>query len=161
MKNSYEVLDLQPTATMEEVEAKYRSLKEEYGEKRFETGEIGNVAACKLTEIEAAYQDIKAEREQTANHSKAENPFAGVEAALKSGDVAKAQTLLDMSSDRNAEWHYLQSYVYYKKNWMNESKRQLEIAMDKDPRNEKYKNAYEKLVNKMRNAEASLRASAS
>ena len=41
------------------------------------------------------------------------------------------------------------SVVFYKKNWTNESKKQLEIAMNMDPYNTKYKEAYTKLKQKM------------
>ena len=39
--------------------------------------------------------------------------------------------------------------MFYKKNWVNESKKQLEIAMQMDASNEKYKTAYTKLKDKM------------
>ena len=55
--------------------------------------------------------------------------------------IAEAQTKLDDFNGRNAEWHYLQSVVFYKKNWVNESKKQLEIAISMDGSNEKYKNS--------------------
>ena len=52
---------------------------------------------------------------------------------------------LDEFNERGAEWHYLQAVVFYKKNWSNESKKQLEIAMQMDPNNRKYQEAYGKL----------------
>ena len=103
MKNSYEVLGLDSSATMEEIESRYRALKEEYGEKRFEPGEAGDIAARKLTEIEAAYRDIKEMRAQTETQTHSEGDFSAVESALRAGDLNQAQTLLDMRSDRNAE----------------------------------------------------------
>ena len=51
----------------------------------------------------------------------------------------------DKFNERNAEWHYLQAVIFYKKNWNNESKKQLEIAMQMDSNNPKYKNSYAKL----------------
>ena len=52
---------------------------------------------------------------------------------------------LDECYDRGAEWHYLQAVIFYKKNWTNDSKKQLEIAMQMDPNNAKYRSTYEKL----------------
>ena len=60
-----------------------------------------------------------------------------------------AQELLDGISYKDAEWHYYESVVFYKKNWMNESKNQLELALKMDPENEKYKKSYEQLKAKM------------
>ena len=39
--------------------------------------------------------------------------------------------------------------MFYKKNWMNESKKQLEIAIQMDGSNEKYRTAYNKLKEKI------------
>ena len=43
----------------------------------------------------------------------------------------------------------MQSVIFYKKNWVNESKKQLEIALNLDPHNQKYSNAYVKLKEKI------------
>ena len=51
-----------------------------------------------------------------------------------------------MFDERNAEWHYLQSVVFNKKNWINESKKQLEIAVDMAPNVQKYKDALTKMT---------------
>ena len=64
---------------------------------------------------------------------------------IKAGKIDEAQHALDDCDERLAEWHYLQAVVYYKKNWGNECKKQMEIALTKDPENEKYKTTYEKL----------------
>ena len=72
-----------------------------------------------------------------------------VERLLKENKINEAQKALDDITDRSAEWHYLQSVVFYKKNWMNESKKQLEIALNIEPHNEKYSDAYEKLKKKI------------
>ncbi len=152
MRNPYEVLGVSQNASMEEITAKYQQLKTEYGEARFSAGEEGNVAARKLTEIEAAYADIRSERsyqEATSQTSNSSGDFAGVESAIRAGDLEKAQMLLDVVTDRTAEWHYLQSYVYYRKNWMNESKKQLEIAVSMDGANPKYQKALQDLNRKM------------
>ena len=61
----------------------------------------------------------------------------------------EAQKLLDDISYRDAEWHYLQSIVYYNKNWFMECKNQLEIASSIEPENEKYKKALNNLNLKM------------
>jgi hypothetical protein len=67
------------------------------------------------------------------------------ENAIKNGDIRLAQEKLDSFDERNGEWHYYQSVIFYKKNWINESKKQLEIALQCDPENQKYKNALNKL----------------
>ena len=143
----YRILNCTESSTDEEIKASYESLKAKYSEERFLEGEAGNFAAKQLTEIETAYAEIMAQR-KISSGPKGQN-FEEVEQALKSGDTHKAQLLLDDFTERTAEWHYLQSVVFYKKNWSNESKKQLEIAMNMDPFNAKYKSSYEKLVSQI------------
>ncbi len=143
MKESYEILGLAESATDEELEARYKELKAKYDEEKWQDGEAGNKAARALSRLEAAYAEIKEERSEahkdTASSSEA---LSRVGDAIRAGDLNRAQGLLDDFNERNAEWHYLQSVVFYKKNWMNESKKQLEIAIQMDETNQKYRDAY-------------------
>ena len=149
--NLYGLFGLDETCTDEQLDAAYGTLRSQYAEDRFLEGEAGNIAAKKLTELDNAYRDIIAMRREAAGgNSSASNAFGSVEEKIKNGDLAGAQSELDSFNERNAEWHYLQSVVFYKKKWTNESKKQLEIAMQMDSSNEKYKTAYNKLVDKIK-----------
>lgn len=149
MQENYKILGLTEDATDEQVDAAYRNLKEKYREERFMEGERGNEAAKKLTQVETAYAEITAYRRQTKDAAAGEYDFSEVEALIKEGKINAAQEKLDNYNDRNAEWHYLQSVIFYKKNWTNESKKQLEIAMNMDHTNAKYSEAYTKLKEKI------------
>lgn len=146
-QENYELLQVAPTATDEEIKAAYERLKQKYNEDKWLDGEAGNEAARMLGKIDAAYNEIMAERRET-RRSEGANAFDEVTESIKRGDIARAQNLLDGFNERTAEWHYLQSVVFYKKNWMNESKKQLEIAMQLEPGNQKYREEYEKLKNR-------------
>ena len=149
MQENYKILGVSENATNEEIEKAYRELKARLREERFMEGEVGNEAAKKLTQVETAYAEIKAVREQTKSAEDHVYDFSEVEAFLKDGKINEAQDKLDNYNDRNAEWHYLQSVIFYKKNWTNESKKQLEIAIQMDSSNEKYRSAYNKLREKI------------
>ncbi len=152
MREYYEVLGLDENASMEEVESAYKKLKTKYSKDRFLEGEKGNEAAKKLTRIEEAYEEIKAHvHEQSTN--KQNISFSAIEDCIRNDDLEGAQELLDNNFDRGANWHYLQSVVFYKKNWTNESKKQLEIAVDMDPTNAKYKDELAKLNKKIKHTE--------
>lgn len=153
MQEIYKILNLSENATKEEVEASYKILKEKYSKDRFLEGEAGNEAAKNLTKLENAYSDYLSSSTYFSDDSNGNVDFSSVENAIKSGDYNLAQSLLDDITDRNAEWHYLQSVIFYKKNWHNESKKQLEIAINMDPSNSKYKNSYNVLKEKMEFAE--------
>lgn len=148
-KDLYSVLELTSTASDEQINFKYRALKQKYSEGRFLDGEAGNEAAKKLTELEQAYAEIMSMRSAKGSQSE-ETSYKNVEDALRANDLAKAQEVLDSYSERSAEWHYLQSVVFYKKNWINESKKQLEIAVRMDGTNQKYRDTLKNLEEKIK-----------
>lgn len=148
-----ELLGLSEGATLEEVEEAYAAMRAKLLEDRFLDGEAGNEAAKKLTKIQVAYDELLTE---FAELGKGDSTSAGdgsayskVEELIRSGDLNGAQRVLDSFNERGAQWHYLQSVVFYRKNWVNESKKQLEIAMRLDSENPKYRETYEKLNEKI------------
>lgn len=157
----YKVLNLTENATDDEIKSSYETLKARYKAERFEEGEIGNEAARKLTEIEVAYNAIMESRTQQFSKESAGSLFSEIETALKSGDTTTAQQKLDSFDERNAEWHYLQSVVFYKKNWLNESKKQLEIAVSMEPTVAKYSDALNRMTETINQANANAYTSGS
>ena len=145
MKDYYELLGLTENVTDEELTARYQELKEKYSEERWLDGEAGNEAAKMLTKIETAYREIMADRKDKSRNTEGQSSFENISQLLKEDKLEEAQALLDNFNERSAEWHYLQAVIFYKKNWTNDSKKQLEIAMQMDPDNVKYRNAYGKM----------------
>lgn len=148
MREYYKILGVSEDASQEEIDIAYRTLKEKYSRERFYEGEIGNEAAKNLTKLETAYSEIISVKKKVEGENVV-NDYSEVERLIKNGNISQAQQKLDDFSDRNAEWHYLQSVLFYKKNWINESKKQLEIALNMEPYNQKYSNAYSKLKEKI------------
>ena len=145
MKEYYELLGLTENATDEEVKARYEELKEKYKEERWLDGEAGNEAAKMLTKVETAYAEICLNRQEPSFSKEDDHAYDEIAALLKEGKTDEAQRRLDDCNERSAEWHYLQAVVFYKKNWTSESKKQLEIAMQMDGDNVKYRDAYNKM----------------
>ncbi len=145
MKEYYEFLGLPESATDEEITARYNELKAKYSEERWQDGEAGNEGARNLTKLETAYKEILSARKETQNNTQGPDAYEEISELLKSDKISEAQARLDEFNERPAEWHYLQAVIYYKKNWTNDSKKQLEIAMEMDPSNQKYRAAYGKL----------------
>ena len=141
----YELLGVSENASDEEIKESYRALKKKYNEERWLDGEAGNNAARMLQRLDVAYEEIMRERREKARNTEGKSGYEEVAKLIKKGDLSAAQAALDNFNERGAEWHYLQSVVFYKKNWMNESKKQLEIAIQMDGANAKYRDAYEKL----------------
>ena len=145
MKEYYELLGLSESASDEEIKARYEEMKERAKEDRWLDGEAGNEAARLLTKLEVAYAEITASRKEQSKNTEGQSSFEEISELLKQDKVSEAQALLDDFNERSAEWHYLQAVVFYKKNWTNDSKKQLEIAMQMDPENQKYRSAYGKM----------------
>lgn len=152
-KTYLEILGLSEGCTAEEIKAAYETMRAKYLEDRFKDGEEGNNAAKMLTKIETAYQELMNELNEDSAAADGGASFARVEELLKVNDIQEAQRILDAFNERNARWHYLQSVVFYRKSWINESKKQLEIAIQLEPDNDKYKESY-RILNEKINAGA-------
>ncbi len=148
-KKNLEILGLSEGATEEDVKSAYETLKAKYLEERFMDGEAGNNAAKMLTKIEVAYSELIGEMNESTASFSGGDLYEQVEGYLRDGNIQEAQRVLDSFNERGGQWHYLQSVVFYRKNWMNESKKQLEIAIQLEPENQKYKEAYKKLNDKI------------
>ena len=153
-KKNLEILGLSEGATKEDIQNAYETLRAKYLEERFMDGEAGNNAAKMLTKIHTAYDELMMEmRESTKGGDGEGDSYDKVERLLKAGKLQEAQRVLDNFNERGAQWHYLQSAIFYRKHWMNESKKQLEIAIALDPENSKYKEKYRIINEKIQNAE--------
>lgn len=144
-QENYRILEVEEGATDEEIKASYERLKAKYNEEKWQEGEAGNEAARMLDKLDAAYREVMDERKENSKATDGTDAYKEVTDAIRAGNIPHAQELLDGFNERSAEWHYLQSVVFYKKNWLTDSKKQLEIAIQMDGTNAKYKDAYEKL----------------
>ena len=146
--NAYEILGLTESATREEIDARYWSLRERYQRDRFLPGDEGEEASEKLQQLEVAYRDIMIaldEQQQAASFTD-DADYSKVQEFITSGKLDEAQKLLDERATRDAEWHYMQSVLFYKRNWFLESKKQLELACQMEPDNQRYKQSLDKLT---------------
>lgn len=146
MKNPYDILGMNDDSSFEELEKRYKELKKKYGEQRFKPGEEGNEGARLLTELETAWAQIQQAHKTGGESSDTiAGDYSYVEKYIKNGKYDEAQSCLDAIKDRNAKWHYYQSIIYYKRDWISESRAQLVIATQLDPNNAKYRESLEKL----------------
>lgn len=146
--SAYEILGLSSSATRAEIDARYKELRDRYQRDRFLPGEEGEEASEKLQQIEVAYRDILALMDESKQADKFtdDEGYDEVQRLINESKLSEAQALLDARETRDAEWHYVQSILFYKQNWFLESKKQLELACQMDPNNERYKQSLEKLT---------------
>ena len=153
--NAYKILQISENATKEEVESAYQKLRAKYEDDRFLPGERGEEAAEKMQQLNVAYQEIMAKfmNEEHAHHSDfhdeeevSSGDYQAIQQLIEDNKIDLALEKLDAITNRDAEWHFLQSVIFFKKNWYLESKKQLEFAVQKDPNNPRYTQALVKLT---------------
>ena len=145
LEKYYKALGIEPDASREEIEEAYKRLKSKYSEDRFKEGEEGNAASRSLMEVEEAYTLLTAELEKKETQFIEGGEYALIDSLIKEGKLQEAQDALDAMSQRRAEWHYLQSIIFYKRGWYGECRKQLKLALAIEPMNPKYRAAAEKL----------------
>ncbi|MEG1529797.1 MAG: hypothetical protein RR405_05520 [Clostridia bacterium] len=144
------ILGIDKGSSQSEILEAYKAKKQYYSSRLFNEGEEGSDAARSLEQLETAFQAAMEYCHQSATVSgEGESSFEEVKAAINEKNLEGAQKLLDGISYRGGEWHYYQSIVFYSKSWLAESKKQLEIALELDPSNEKYKKALNNIKKKV------------
>ncbi len=148
--NPFVILGVSENASQAEILDAYKKKRSELQEHLFDAGEAGDTAARKITELDDAYQQaMEIAMDRATVSGEGESTFEAVKQAIRNKNPEDAQRALDNISNRSAEWHYFQSIVFYEKNWLNDSKKQLEIALAMDPSNDKYSRALENLKKKI------------
>lgn len=148
--NPFVILGVDKNATQSEILEAYKQKRAYYQAHVFDEGESGAQAASMLNQLDDAYQQAMEMAVESATVTgEGESAYEQVKQAIRSKDIETAQKLLDDMSYRGAEWHYYQSVVFYEKNWLNDTKKQLEIALQIDPQNEKYQRALDNLKKKI------------
>lgn len=148
--NPFVILGVDKNATQSEILEAYKQKRAYYQAHVFDEGESGAQAASMLNQLDDAYQQaMEMAAESATVTGEGESAYEQVKQAIRSKEIETAQKLLDDMSYRGAEWHYYQSVVFYEKNWLNDTKKQLEIALQMDPQNEKYQHALDNLKKKI------------
>lgn len=140
-RNPFEILGVDQNCTQDELYSAYKAKRSEYADKRFEPGEVGEEACVRLQEIEDAYNDAKEAIAERYEIHYTGDDLSSVDSAIKEGRLEEAQNILDNCVRRTARWHYLQSAIFFRKNWIGDAYKQLEYACQMDPDNELYKEA--------------------
>ena len=147
------ILGVARGASQSEILEAYKQKRAYYQQHVFDEGEAGADAARMLEVLDNAYQDAMSQTHEAAtvggDPDSEQSRYQDVKAAVSARDFERAQTLLDDMYYRGGEWHYYQAIIFYEKNWLNESKKQLELAVDLEPENDKYKRALENMKKKI------------
>ncbi len=157
MSDPYAVLGVSPSAGDEEIKRAYRELVKKYHPDNYHDNPLADLAEAKMKEINEAYDAIVKMRTQGGYQASSSGGyssggyggqstgrptvFAQVRQLINQGNLVEAESLLQMSSSRNAEWYYLTGTIAYRKGWMDEARQNFWTACNMDPTNYEYRQA--------------------
>ena len=172
-ENPYKVLGVSENATDEEVKKAYRDLVRKYHPDKYVDNPLADVAAEKMKDINAAYDQIQKDRKEgrtsygnsgsysygnygTGNAGynnygtgySANSHFPDVRRLIQQNRIAEADEILDgvPEYNRNAEWYFLKGSIYYRRGWLSEAARCFQRAYQMEPGNQEYATAYQRIA---------------
>lgn len=164
MTDPYQVLNVSPNASDEEVKKAYRELARKYHPDNYHDNPLADLAQEKMKEINAAYDAIQKQRSgggssggysstrpgygayQQATYS-ADPVFQRIRMALNRNDLGMAEQLLAQVADHNGEWNYLKGIVCFRRGWVDEARRYFQTACQMDPGSAEYRQALNRVEN--------------
>lgn len=161
MTNPYEVLGVSENASDEDIKKAYRKLAKQYHPDNYTDNPLKDLADEKMKSINEAYDLIQKQRankgysqqndgygsNNSGNGYYGDTGFTRVRRLINSGRIDEAEVLLNgmNNSERNAEWHFLMSLVYYRKGWLQDARNEINVACQMDPYNNEYRNFQQRM----------------
>lgn len=155
MKDPYEVLGVPRDASEQEIKAAYKELVKKYHPDQYQDNPLAEFAEEKMTEINAAYDQIINNKRSGAGYSYSESSYDGfsgvdyreIRRMISGREYTSAEQRLDsvMPADRNAEWHFLKGSIAYARGWLDQAYDEFQKAYAMDPYNNEYRSAFSHL----------------
>lgn len=158
--NPYEVLGVSENATEEEIKKAYKELVKKYHPDKYQDNPLADLAEEKLREVNEAYDILMKQRSSTSSYNYGYNSgyssastgnggtpdYMQVRRYLDANNLNAAETILNGTRDRSAEWFFLAGMLSYKKGWYDDAVNKLRTATDMAPSNVEYRQAYGRLA---------------
>ncbi len=163
MNDPYKVLGINPSATDDEVRKAYKELVKKYHPDQYQDNPLADVAAEKMSEINAAFDEIMNQRRGVSsagsyssgssygygNDSRSSYSYGSSASSynsiqlrqlIQSGSVTQAEQILNNvpNVSRDAEWYFLMGSVCYKRGWLNDAYVHFQRAYQMNPSNPEY-----------------------
>ncbi|MCX8130058.1 MAG: DnaJ domain-containing protein [Clostridia bacterium] len=157
MRNPYEVLGIKEGATEEEIKKAYRDLVKKYHPDQHQDNPLYTLAEDKLREINEAYEQLMknsnnprrsggwGRHSSNRNNQEGSDFYNQVKMHIRSGNIGAAEQMLNSSTDRTAEWYYLNGLVFLRKGWYDEAYTNIQNAVNMDPNNFEYRDTLNRI----------------
>ena len=172
--NPYEILGVAENASDEEIKKAYKDLVKKYHPDKYQNNPLADLAEAKLQEVNEAYDIIMKQRQnqsqtynygyggygsyggygasgsgghsQNASGGSGSPDYMNIRRRLDANDLRGAETMLNSTRDRSAEWFFLAGMLSYKKGWYDDALSKLRTATEMQPSNAEYKQTYARLM---------------
>jgi hypothetical protein len=154
MKDPYSVLGVSPGASDEEIKKAYRELARKYHPDNYHDNPLSELAQEKMKEVNEAYDAVTKGKGSGSSSGRSSSGYGGsgytgnrsgsfaqIRAAINSGNLSLAETLLNSETDHGAEWNFLMGSLCYRKGWLDEAARYYQTAASMEPNNMEYRQA--------------------
>ena len=160
MRDPYSVLGVSQSASDDEVKKAYRELARKYHPDNYQNNPLADLAEEKMKEINQAYDVITKQRSGAGGYQQAgqgsygggyaqqsqrasTNPaYIRVRTLINAGDIVSAERVLQEVGQRDGEWYFLSGSIAYRKGWLDEAMQSYGMAVQMDPGNLEYRQAY-------------------
>ena len=164
MNDPYSVLGIRPDASDEEVKRAYRELARKYHPDNYQDNPLSDLAEEKMKEVNEAYDAINRQRSGGSSggygYQSQGNPYQGyggyqssasgdvvlqrARQAVARGDLDTAERILTQEATaKTGEWYFLMGSVAYRRGWLDEARQNYQMAVQLEPGNMEYRQAYD------------------
>lgn len=156
MKDPYEVLGLQRSASKEEVKSAYRKLAKKYHPDMNENNPLKDLAEEKFKEIQWAYDEImngnasnsyQGYNGSGSSYDSGSGSLYNIRQMIQTGRFQEAIRALNSMSVRNAEWNYLMGVCYVNMGSIGQGMQYVQNAVRMEPNNFEYRNLLNQILN--------------
>lgn len=165
MNDPYSVLGVSPNSTDDQIKSAYRELAKKYHPDAYANNPLADLAAEKMKEINQAYDEVMKMRStggsagydgsssgyENSSDFSGDSSFHHVRELINAGRLEQAELILNRTPmrQRTAEWYFLKGSVMYRRGWVNEAYSNYQSAVNMDPNNPEYKQAYDTVASQM------------